>query len=142
MKAAREGTENPEDGHSTGTVKLDGSMTANILAVASKGSGRPSDLRSVGRPRLLSLKQAAEYVGVSYWLLRDYVIEGILKPVRLPGSRLKVKAGPTDAPKLASASKKPQFHWRLSANSRSHSMRKIMLDREDLDRLIAEYKGD
>jgi hypothetical protein len=69
----------------------------------------PGVMKTVGHPRLMGLKQAAEYVGVSYWLLRDYVIDGTLKPVRLPGSRLK-KQG------------------RLIANSRDHAMRKIMVD--------------
>ena len=122
MKAAREGSENPEDGHSTGTVKLDRSMTANNHAVACKGTGRPSDLTSAGHPRLLSFKKAAEYVGVSYWLLRDWIIDGTLKPVRLPGSRLK-KNG------------------RVVANPKDHAMRKIMVDRADLDYLIDECKG-
>ncbi|MBZ5500542.1 MAG: helix-turn-helix domain-containing protein [Acidobacteriia bacterium] len=97
-------------------------MTTNNHAVASEGIGRQPDLRSVGHPRLLSLKQAAAYLGVSYWLLRDYCLDGTLKAVRLPGSRLK-KNG------------------RLVANSKDHLMRKIMLDREDLDRLIEESKG-
>ena len=76
----------------------------------------------MGQGRLLSLKQAAAYVGVSYWLLRDYVIDGTLRPVRLPGSRIK-KDG------------------RVTMNSKDHHMRKIMLDREDLDKLIEESKG-
>jgi hypothetical protein len=95
---------------------------ANNDAVAEGNGKRPTDQRTVGQGRLLSLKQAAAYVGVSYWLLRDYVIDGTLQPVRLPGSRLK-KDG------------------RLVANSKDHHMRKIMLDREDLDRLISESKG-
>jgi predicted site-specific integrase-resolvase len=98
-------------------------MTTNNHAVANEGTGRQSDLRSVGHPRLMTLRRAAEYMGVSYWLLRDYCLDGTLKPIRLPGSRLK-KNG------------------RLVANSKDHLMRKIMLDREDLDRLIAECKGD
>jgi hypothetical protein len=97
-------------------------MATNNDAIAESHSKQPTDLKTVGFPRLLSLRQAAEYVGVSYWLLRDYVLDGTLQPVRLPGSRLK-KAG------------------RVVANSKDHSMRKIMLDRADLDRLIEDCKG-
>lgn len=95
--------------------------TASNDAAASEVTKRPTDDKTVVHPRLLSLRQAAAYVGVSYWLLRDYVIDGTLKPVRLPGSRLK-KDG------------------RLIANSKDHAMRKIMIDREDLDKLIRECK--
>jgi hypothetical protein len=97
------------------------STMANKEAVPEGNGKRSTDIKTVDRPRLLSLKQAAAYVGVSYWLLRDYVIDGTLKPVRLPGSRLK-KAG------------------RVIANSKDHAIRKIMIDRDDLDNLIRECK--
>ncbi len=95
---------------------------ANNGGVPDGNGKRSTDHKTVDQPRLLSLKQAAAYVGVSYWLLRDYVIDGTLKPVRLPGSRLR-KAG------------------RVVANSKDHAIRKIMVDREDLDTLIKESKG-
>ena len=100
--------------HSASTVKMQ--TTENTAQ-----SDRPQDMKAEGRPRLLSLRQAAAYVGVSYWLLRDYVIDGTLRAVKLPGSRLK-KGG------------------RVVANSKDHHMRKIMLDRSDLDQLIDECK--
>jgi hypothetical protein len=97
--------------------------TAASNSAAPQGvTKRAADQLTVVRPRLLSLRQAAEYVGVSYWLLRDYVIDGTLKPVRLPGSRLKRDG-------------------RVIANSKDHFMRKIMIDREDLDKLIKECKA-
>src|SRR5689334_3796897 len=38
-------------------------------------------------PRLLNLRQAAAYLDVSYWTLRDYVLAGLLPTVTLPALR-------------------------------------------------------
>ena len=38
-------------------------------------------------PRLLNLKQAAVYLGLSYWTLRDYVLAGYIQTVDLPPLR-------------------------------------------------------
>jgi len=73
--------------------------------------------------RLMTLRQAAAYSGLSYWLLRDYCLDGILPIVRLPGSRLKGQNGG------------------VSCHSTEHTIRKIMVDREDIDRLIQKCKG-
>jgi hypothetical protein len=97
-------------------------IPANNDAVASDTAKRPTDRITDGHPRLMSLKAAGKYIGISSWLLRDYVLSGILRPVRLPGSRLR-KSG------------------RVISDSKSRSMRKIMLDRADLDALIEESKG-
>jgi hypothetical protein len=61
---------------------------------------------------------------VSYWTVRGWVLDGILRPVRLPGSRLKDKAGK-----------------KVICKSTEHRMRKIMIARADLDKLIEESKG-
>jgi excisionase family DNA binding protein len=39
-------------------------------------------------PRLLSYRQAAEYLGVSYWTIRAWADSGKLPVVKLPGARL------------------------------------------------------
>jgi excisionase family DNA binding protein len=36
----------------------------------------------------MSYRQAADYLAVSYWTIRDWVESGKLASVRLPGSRL------------------------------------------------------
>jgi hypothetical protein len=72
--------------------------------------------------RLLSLNQAAEYTGLSYWTLRDYVLDGILPMVKLPGGRQKNRRGI------------------VTKKAGDTSNRKILIDREDLDRLIARSK--
>jgi hypothetical protein len=101
---------------------MQASTAANNDADLSVAVKRQSDDKTDGLPRLMGLKQAAKYIGVSYWLLRDCVIDGTLRPVRLPGSRLR-KNG------------------KVTAKSRDHLMRKILVDRKDLDQLIADCKG-
>jgi hypothetical protein len=81
--------------------------------------------RSGDRPvpvgaRLLDLYQAATYTGLSYWTLRDYVADGVLPAVRLPSGRQRSRGGIVKAG--------------------AGSNRKILIDREDLDRLIEESK--
>jgi hypothetical protein len=106
--------------HSPSTVDQGQPTEANNDAASVKTARRTKDTKTVGR--LMTLRQAAEYSGLSYWLLRDYCLDGILPVVRLPGSRLKGKNG-------------------VSCHSTEHTMRKIMIDREDIDRLIQECKG-
>jgi excisionase family DNA binding protein len=108
--------------HSQSTVGAQELITANNDEGSSDAAKRQTDKLTDCHPRLLALKEAAEYLGISYWLIRDWVIDGTLRPVRLPGSRLK-KQG------------------RLIANSKDHAMRKIMVDRNDLDQLIEDCKG-
>lgn len=105
--------------HSVSTEQPDKTPETNKEAASTNPGKRTKVVRTVGR--LMTLNQAAEYSGVSYWLLRDYCLDGILPIVRLPGSRLKGKKG-------------------IKAHSTEHTMRKIMIDREDLDNLIEECK--
>jgi hypothetical protein len=67
-------------------------------------------------PRLLSLKQAAEYLGCSYWTARDYVLAGLVPVVNLPPLR-------------------PREGDRAKT-----SLRRVLVDREDLDRFIEALK--
>ena len=60
-------------------------------------------------PRLMSLEQAALYLGVSPWTVRDLEAAGILPRVRIP----------------------------LPNNG---ELRKLLFDREDLDRVIEGWK--
>lgn len=41
-----------------------------------------------GPARLLTLREAAAYLGVSYWTVRSWIESGRLPHVRLPGRRL------------------------------------------------------
>lgn len=66
--------------------------------------------------RLLTLKEAGVYLGVSYWTVRDWVLAGLIPEVRLPALRP-----------------------RLGARAKS-SLRRVRVDREDLDRFVEARK--
>jgi hypothetical protein len=97
------------------------STKTNGHTVASDAQIRTSDGKSEVRPRLLSLKAAAKEFGLSYWILRGWCADGILRPCRLPGTRM-MKAG------------------RCVANGHDHKIRKILIDRADLEELIRDSK--
>ena len=40
-----------------------------------------------GSPRLVDLHVAATYLGVSFWTVRDYVLQGLIPKVELPALR-------------------------------------------------------
>lgn len=63
------------------------------------------------QPRLVNLSDAAAYLGVSYWTVRDLVQRGDLPAIRLPHPR-----------------------------SIRGSIRRILIDRNDLDALIDRFR--
>ncbi len=63
-------------------------------------------------PRLLDLKAAAIYLGLSYWTVRDLVIAGRLPTVKIPCPR--------------------------SGDGRT--IRRVLVDRHDLDAFIEQSK--
>lgn len=86
---------------------------------------RGDDLRAgeeSDRRRLLSLQEAAAYLGVSYWTVRDYVQAGLLPRVALPCANRRVKGGV------------------VIRRAGEESARRILVDRRDLDRLIERNK--
>jgi hypothetical protein len=85
--------------HNADTVPAQGRDTA-------RQSSRAQDCQS---SRLLGLRAAADYLGLSYWTLRDLVNAGTIRPVRLP----------------------------LAAG---RDLRRILLDRRDLDDLVDRSK--
>jgi hypothetical protein len=74
-------------------------------------------------PRLLDLKGAALYLSVGARTVEDWVRDGLLDPVPMPGSTIKDKSG------------------NVIARAKARRIAKILLDREDLDRLISARKG-
>jgi hypothetical protein len=68
------------------------------------------------RPRLLNFKQAAAYVGVSFWTVRDWIIAGHIPIVHLPPLRAR------------------------EGDRQKQSLRRVLIDREDLDRFIEARK--
>jgi excisionase family DNA binding protein len=87
------------DGHTAGTGEPKSRIGIGPLGAA-------EDCQSC---RLLSLKDAAAYLGLSYWTLRDLVNAGTLRAVKLP----------------------------LGAG---RDLRRILLDRRDLDALVERSK--
>src|SRR5437016_2443400 len=68
----------PEHEPSAGQVAAQTSMDGGV-------SRRPLDREPSALPRLLTLKQAANYLQVSYWTVRGWTEAGKLPAVRLPG---------------------------------------------------------
>jgi hypothetical protein len=74
-------------------------------------------------PRLLDIHLSAQYYSVGESTIRDYVADGILKPVELPGSTLRDKSGA------------------IITHAKARRIAKILIAKEDLDRLIDERKS-
>jgi hypothetical protein len=101
-------------------------------AAESIASTQPSELEAPITPRLLNLRQAALYIGVSYWTLRDLVLNGTIPAVRVPSGR--INSGRNHGQKRQTRILAP------AGDARVQSLRKVLVDRFDLDRLIAEWK--
>jgi len=72
--------------------------------------------RETERPRLLNLRQAAAYLGCSYWTVRDYVLQGLIPVVDLPPLRPREGERPR------------------------RTLRRVLVDRADLDSFIETRK--
>ena len=66
--------------------------------------------------RVLNLKDGARYIGVSFWTLRDYILQGLIPTVQMPALRARDGARP------------------------SLSLRRVLVDRADLDAFIERRK--
>ena len=92
--------------------------------IDSKGETKDArDMKSCAfPPRLMNLHDAAAYLGVSYWTLRDYIHDGILAEVKLPCSRRRKKGGA------------------IVRRAGDIDSRRIYVDRDDLDTLVKKCK--
>ncbi len=90
-----------QSGHAPGTSPSDPRV--------SSGSERGALAVIAIEPRLLSLEDAARYLGVSPWTVRELEWSGVLPRIRIPLGNGK-------------------------------ELRKLLFDREDLDRLIDRWK--
>jgi hypothetical protein len=68
------------------------------------------------RPRLLNMRQAAVYLGCSFWTARDYVLQGLIPAVDMPPLR----------PRPGDRQRK--------------TLRRVLVDRADLDAFIESRK--
>ena len=71
---------------------------------------------SVERPRLLNMRQAAAYLGCSFWTARDYILQGLIPIVNFPPLR----------PREGDRARK--------------GLRRVLVDRQDLDAFIDARK--
>jgi hypothetical protein len=68
------------------------------------------------KPRLLNMRQAAEYLGCSFWTARDYVLQGLIPVVELPPLRAR------------------------EGDRQRRTLRRVLIDRGDLDAFIESRK--
>ncbi len=67
-------------------------------------------------PRLLNMRQAAAYLGCSFWTARDYVLQGLIPAVDLPPLRAR------------------------EGDRQRKALRRVLIDRADLDLFIESRK--
>jgi hypothetical protein len=88
------------------------------------GTEGARDMESCAFPsRLMNLHDAANYLGISYWTLRDYIADGLIPRVNLPCSRRRKKGGA------------------VVRRAGDVEARRIYVDRTDLDALIDRSKN-
>ena len=73
-------------------------------------------------PRLLDIHLSAFYGSISESTVRDWIADGLLKPVPMPGSTLRDKRGC------------------IISHSKNRRIAKVLIDRADLDALIDSCK--
>ena len=67
-------------------------------------------------PRLLNMRQAAAYLGCSFWTTRDYILQGLIPVVDMPP--LRARAG----------------------DRQRKALRRVLIDRADLDAFVESRK--
>ena len=67
-------------------------------------------------PRLLNMRQAAAYLGCSFWTVRDYVLQGLIPVVDMPPLRAR------------------------EGDRQRTTLRRVLIDRADLDAFIESRK--
>jgi len=68
------------------------------------------------KPRLLNMRQAAEYLGCSFWTARDYILQGLIPVVDMPPLRAR------------------------EGDRQKKVLRRVLVDRADLDAFIESRK--
>ncbi len=114
-------------GQSLGKVMLQPAETKRERGRTQDGKSVAPSLRVGERTvpegaRLLDLYQAATYTGLSYWTLRDWIADGILRVVKVPCGRHRRRGGV------------------VARKAGDMSARKILIDRQDLDNMIEQCK--
>ena len=84
-----------------------------------KEATRPAKSTVPGWPRLLSVDQAAAYLGLSFWTFRELLNAGAVSAVRVP---------------------RPNTLRMRERRALSDSIRRLLIDRSDLDALVEQWK--
>jgi hypothetical protein len=113
-----------------GTRKMEpgknGQSAGKVMMQMIDSKGQLTDTRDMKsrafEPRLLDLHSAAAYLGVSYWTMRDYVLDGHIPRVILPCSRRRKKGGA------------------VIRRAGDVDNRRVYVDRADLDAFIEKCK--
>ncbi|MFN8624404.1 MAG: hypothetical protein U0587_00210 [Candidatus Binatia bacterium] len=115
-------TTTPECGHNPGTV------APETVAVQGRPRGNAAEEAVVPRllkatvtawPRLLSVEQAAQYLGISYWTMREFINDSSIKAVPLP---------------------RPETLRQRERRALGDTVRRLLIDRYDLDALVDTWK--
>lgn len=85
--------------------------TTTVTDTASK-----ADRARRERPRLLNMRQAADYLGCSFWTARDYSLQGLIPVVHMPPLRAR------------------------EGDRQRKTLRRVLVDRDDLDAFIESRK--
>lgn len=105
----------PDRGHSAGTEAPE-----TLAAQGRRARTQDSVSAAPGWPRLLSLEEAARYLGISPWTARELVNAGSIPVTAIP------------RPPTARMNRRQPIHDHL---------RRLLIDRCDLDRLVERWKG-
>lgn len=81
-----------------------------------ENSAPATSMPDLARPRLLSMRQAAAYLGCSFWTARDYILQGLIPVVDMPPLRPR------------------------PGDSRRQTLRRVLVDRADLDAFVESRK--
>ena len=68
------------------------------------------------KPRLLNMRQAAAYLGCSFWTARDYILQGLIPAVDMPPLRAR------------------------EGDRQRKTLRRVLVDRADLDAFVESRK--
>jgi hypothetical protein len=112
------------DGHTVGTPATeDVAAQGPVRRTADRQSAAPA-----GWPRLMPVLIAAQYVGLSPWVLEQYIADGTLAVIRPP------------RPRTAKAMRPRRSKGRKPSAPIGEHLRRVLIDREDLERLADEWR--
>lgn len=76
----------------------------------------PGEHPETFKPRLLNMRQAAAYLGCSFWTARDYILQGLIPAVDMPPLRAR------------------------EGDRQRRTLRRVLVDRADLDAFVESRK--